>query len=135
VVRGFDRLWALALVPFAVVTATKMDILICYCGCELVVISPVTALVSAGTAGPGGCNLEYEMLGVSQKLPAEIAGVKPGFRTTGRQPVRVRAGPGFIRGKWNVVFFYPKDFFVCPTRSPSLCEFEFGDRDAVSRRD
>ncbi len=41
--------------------------------------------------------------------------------------------PGHYKGKWKVVFFWPKDFtFVCPTE---IAEFgklnkDFADRDA-----
>ncbi|MEO0398410.1 MAG: peroxiredoxin [Pseudomonadota bacterium] len=89
------------------------------------------------------------MLGVGDKLPDfEVVGVKPGFNQIEEGGVK----PGFnqieeggvsafepvnqdsFKGKWKVIYFYPKDFtFVCPTE---IAEFgrlakEFDDRDAV----
>lgn len=70
------------------------------------------------------------MLGVGQKFPdfnlkATISSdPKSAFKTITNQS---------FRGKWLVIFFYPKDFtFVCPTELKGFAQLnsQFADRDA-----
>jgi alkyl hydroperoxide reductase subunit AhpC len=42
------------------------------------------------------------------------------------------------KGKWKLIFFWPKDFtFVCPTEIAGFSKLngDFNDRDIVSRRE
>lgn len=77
------------------------------------------------------------MLGVGEKLPDfEVTGVKPKFMNheengeSAFEPINQDS----FRGKWKIIFFYPKDFtFVCPTEIAEFARLneEFADRDAV----
>jgi peroxiredoxin (alkyl hydroperoxide reductase subunit C) len=70
------------------------------------------------------------MLGIGQKFPAyNLTGVVTNDVKTGFQPF---ANASF-KGKWQVVFFWPKDFtFVCPTEIAAFgrLDKEFKARDA-----
>ena len=71
------------------------------------------------------------MIGIGQKFPAfSLTGVVSNDIKTAFQPfTRESAG-----GKWQVVFFWPKDFtFVCPTEIAAFGKLnkQFADRDAV----
>ncbi len=77
------------------------------------------------------------MLGVGQTLPEfKIAGVKPKFmkhEENGESAFEDITRDSF-KGKWKIIFFYPKDFtFVCPTEIAEFARLngEFEDRDAV----
>ncbi len=77
------------------------------------------------------------MLGVGEKLPEfEVTGVKPKFmkhEENGESAFEAINQDSF-RGKWKIIFFYPKDFtFVCPTEIAEFARLneEFADRDAV----
>jgi len=77
------------------------------------------------------------MLGVGDKLPDfEVVGVKPKFMQpeekgeSAFEPINQDS----FRGKWKIIYFYPKDFtFVCPTEIVEFAKLngEFEDRDAV----
>lgn len=70
------------------------------------------------------------MLGVGQKLP--VFNVKATVTTDAKTAFRDIHQDTF-KGKWQVFFFYPKDFtFVCPTEIKGFAELnsEFKDRDA-----
>jgi peroxiredoxin (alkyl hydroperoxide reductase subunit C) len=71
------------------------------------------------------------MLGVGKKFPdfklksTVSTNVKSAFQEFSSKD---------IKGKWFVVFFYPKDFtFVCPTEIKAFSDLntEFADRDAI----
>ncbi|MBS0297194.1 MAG: peroxiredoxin [Proteobacteria bacterium] len=77
------------------------------------------------------------MIGVGEKLPNfKIVGVKPGFNKheeNGQSAFEDVTNDSF-KGKWKVIFFYPKDFtFVCPTEIAEFARLgkEFEARDAV----
>jgi len=77
------------------------------------------------------------MIGVGEKLPTfKIVGVKPGFNKheeNGQSAFEDVTNDSF-KGKWKVIFFYPKDFtFVCPTEIAEFARLgkEFEARDAV----
>jgi peroxiredoxin (alkyl hydroperoxide reductase subunit C) len=77
------------------------------------------------------------MIGVGQKLPSfKIVGVKPGFNKheeNGQSAFEDLDNDSF-KGKWKIIFFYPKDFtFVCPTEISEFARLnkDFADRDAV----
>ncbi|HKQ31399.1 MAG TPA: peroxiredoxin [Burkholderiales bacterium] len=74
---------------------------------------------------------------VGQKLDAfRVVGVKPGFNNheENGQSAFEEITEGSFKGKWKILYFYPKDFtFVCPTE---IVEFnklakDFADRDAI----
>jgi lipoyl-dependent peroxiredoxin subunit C len=74
---------------------------------------------------------------VGQKLdPFRVVGVKPGFNNheENGQSAFEEITESSFKGKWKIIYFYPKDFtFVCPTE---IVEFnklakDFADRDAV----
>lgn len=71
------------------------------------------------------------MLGVGQKLPE--FNVTATVSTEAADKAFVQINNNTYKGKWLVLFFYPKDFtFVCPTE---IAEFgklnsDFADRDA-----
>jgi peroxiredoxin (alkyl hydroperoxide reductase subunit C) len=74
---------------------------------------------------------------VGQKLEKfKVVGVKPGFNkheengASAFEPIDETS----FRGKWKVIYFYPKDFtFVCPTEIVGFAKLakDFEDRDAV----
>jgi peroxiredoxin (alkyl hydroperoxide reductase subunit C) len=70
------------------------------------------------------------MLGIGQKFPAfSLTGVVSNDLNHAFQPVSDRSFPG----KWQVIFFWPKDFtFVCPTEIAAFGQLdkEFQARDA-----
>ena len=70
------------------------------------------------------------MSGVGQRFPEfALTGVVSSDATTAFRPFNHESFPG----KWQVVFFWPKDFtFVCPTEIAAFgkLEREFRDRDA-----
>lgn len=70
------------------------------------------------------------MLTVGDKFPEfSLTGVVPGTTQTAFQPLDNNS----FKGKWLVVFFWPKDFtFVCPTEIVGFSDLEqeFIDRDA-----
>lgn len=77
------------------------------------------------------------MLGIGDKLPNfEVAGVKPKFmkhEENGQSAFEAITQDSF-KGKWKVIYFYPKDFtFVCPTEIVEFAKLdgEFADRDCV----
>jgi alkyl hydroperoxide reductase subunit AhpC len=77
------------------------------------------------------------MIGVGEKLPNfKVVGVKPGFNKheeNGQSAFEDITNDSF-KGKWKVIFFYPKDFtFVCPTEIAEFARLnkDFADRDAV----
>jgi peroxiredoxin (alkyl hydroperoxide reductase subunit C) len=74
---------------------------------------------------------------VGQKLDSfSVVGVKPGFNhhEENGQSAFEEITEASFKGKWKIIYFYPKDFtFVCPTE---IVEFnklakDFADRDAV----
>jgi lipoyl-dependent peroxiredoxin subunit C len=77
------------------------------------------------------------MIGVGDTLPNfKIVGVKPGFNKheEGGQSAFEDVTNDSFKGKWKVIFFYPKDFtFVCPTEIAEFARLnkDFADRDAV----
>ena len=72
-----------------------------------------------------------KMLGIGQKFPQfSLTGVVSNDMDKAFQPF----DEGSNKGKWKVVFFWPKDFtFVCPTEIAAFGKLnrEFNDRDAV----
>src|SRR5215213_8907535 len=70
------------------------------------------------------------MLGIGQKFPRySLTGVVSNDAAKAFQPV----DQDTYKGKWRVVFFWPKDFtFVCPTEIAAFgkLEREFRDREA-----
>jgi peroxiredoxin (alkyl hydroperoxide reductase subunit C) len=70
------------------------------------------------------------MLGIGQKFPAySLTGVVSNDINKGFQPFKNDT----FKGKWQVVFFWPKDFtFVCPTEIAAFGKLdkEFKARDA-----
>src|ERR1700726_112184 len=70
------------------------------------------------------------MLGIGKKFPQfKLTGVVANEIKTAFQEVSNET----YKGKWMVVFFYPKDFtFVCPTEIKGFADLnrEFQDRDA-----
>jgi lipoyl-dependent peroxiredoxin subunit C len=70
------------------------------------------------------------MLGIGQKFPAyNLTGVVSNDINKGFQPFKNDS----FKGKWQVVFFWPKDFtFVCPTEIAAFGKLdkEFKARDA-----
>jgi alkyl hydroperoxide reductase subunit AhpC len=70
------------------------------------------------------------MLGIGQKFPSfSLTGVVSNDLATAFQPFDQDSS----KGKWKVVFFWPKDFtFVCPTEIAAFGKLngEFADRDA-----
>jgi lipoyl-dependent peroxiredoxin subunit C len=73
---------------------------------------------------------EMDMLSIGQKFPAySLTGVVSNDLAKGFQPFTNDS----FAGKWQVVFFWPKDFtFVCPTEIAAFgkLEREFKARDA-----
>jgi alkyl hydroperoxide reductase subunit AhpC len=71
------------------------------------------------------------MLAIGQKFPQfSLTGVVSNDIATAFQPFTNDS----FKGKWKVVFFWPKDFtFVCPTEIAAFGKLnrEFADRDAV----
>src|SRR5215471_12256181 len=71
------------------------------------------------------------MLGIGQKFPQfSLTGVVSNDIATAFKPFT----EGSAKGKWQIVFFWPKDFtFVCPTEIAAFGKLnrEFTDRDAV----
>ena len=71
------------------------------------------------------------MLGIGQKFPPfHLKGVVSNDLKTAFKDITLDA----YKGKWKVVFFYPKDFtFVCPTEIAGFGKLnkEFNDRDTV----
>jgi len=71
------------------------------------------------------------MLGIGQKFPQfSLTGVVSNDLDSGFQQFDEDSS----KGKWKVVFFWPKDFtFVCPTEIAAFGKLngEFADRDAV----
>ena len=71
------------------------------------------------------------MLGIGQKFPQySLTGVVSNDQAKAFQPF----DQDTHKGKWRVVFFWPKDFtFVCPTEIAAFGKLnrEFNDRDAV----
>ena len=71
------------------------------------------------------------MLGIGQKFPQfSLTGVVSNDLDTAFKPFDESSS----KGKWKVVFFWPKDFtFVCPTEIAAFGKLnrEFNDRDAV----
>lgn len=77
------------------------------------------------------------MLGVGDRLPNfSMTCVKPGFNSheeNGQSAFETVTQDSF-KGKWKVIYFYPKDFtFVCPTEIVEFAKLnsEFADRDCV----
>ena len=77
------------------------------------------------------------MLGIGDILPEfEVTGVKPGFNNheeNGESAFETITEESF-KGKWKVIYFYPKDFtFVCPTEIAEFANLaeDFEERDAV----
>ena len=70
------------------------------------------------------------MLGIGQKFPEfSLTGVVSNDLNKAFQPI----GSGSFPGKWQIVFFWPKDFtFVCPTEIAAFGKLdkEFKARDA-----
>ena len=77
------------------------------------------------------------MIGVGEQLPTfKVVGVKPGFNKheEGGQSAFEDVTNDSFKGKWKVIFFYPKDFtFVCPTEIAEFARLnpQFAERDAV----
>jgi peroxiredoxin (alkyl hydroperoxide reductase subunit C) len=71
------------------------------------------------------------MLGIGQKFPAfNLKGVVSSDIKTAFKDISLDS----YKGKWKVIFFYPKDFtFVCPTEIAGFGKLNksFTDRDAV----
>ena len=71
------------------------------------------------------------MLGIGAKFPEfELKGVRSSRLEDGFETFRRDSA----KGRWQVIFFYPKDFtFVCPTEIAAFGQLngEFADRDAV----
>ena len=77
------------------------------------------------------------MIGIGETLPDfTLVGVKPGFNAHeegGKSAFETLTKDSF-KGKWKVIYFYPKDFtFICPTEIAEFARLnkEFEDRDAV----
>ena len=77
------------------------------------------------------------MLGVGEQLPDfKVQGVKPKFmrhEENGQSAFETLTQDSF-KGKWKVIFFYPKDFtFVCPTEIVEFASLnsQFEERDTV----
>jgi peroxiredoxin (alkyl hydroperoxide reductase subunit C) len=74
---------------------------------------------------------------VGQKLdPFRVVGVKPGFNNheENGQSAFEEVTENSFKGKWKIIYFYPKDFtFVCPTEITEFNKLakDFADRDAV----
>lgn len=70
------------------------------------------------------------MLGIGKKFPGfKLKGVVSNDPTSGIKDI----DSNDYKGKWQIVFFYPKDFtFVCPTEIKAFGDLnrEFNDRDA-----
>jgi lipoyl-dependent peroxiredoxin subunit C len=70
------------------------------------------------------------MIGLGQKFPAfNLTGVVSNDQATAFKPFNQDS----FKGKWKVVFFWPKDFtFVCPTEIAAFGKLnrDFADRDA-----
>ncbi len=71
------------------------------------------------------------MLGIGQKFPSfQLKGVVSSDIKTAFKDFSLDS----YKGKWKVIFFYPKDFtFVCPTEIAGFGKInkDFGDRDTV----
>src|SRR3990170_6624464 len=71
------------------------------------------------------------MLGIGQKFPQfSLTGVVSNDLNNAFKDV----SSGDLKGKWKIVFFWPKDFtFVCPTEIAAFGKLngDFNDRDAV----
>ena len=77
------------------------------------------------------------MIGVGEKMPNfTVVGVKPGFNKDKEngQSAFENITENSFKGKWKILYFYPKDFtFVCPTEIVEFAKLnqDFMDRDAV----
>lgn len=77
------------------------------------------------------------MIGIGQKLPEfNLVMVKPGFNqpSENNESAFAQWTPESFSGKWQVIYFYPKDFtFVCPTEITSFAAIndEFSAANAV----
>ena len=77
------------------------------------------------------------MIGIGETLPDfTLVGVKPSFNAHeegGKSAFETLSKDSF-KGKWKVIYFYPKDFtFICPTEIAEFARLnkDFEDRDAV----
>lgn len=75
------------------------------------------------------------MLTIGNKFPAfNLKAVKPGRYPDSPNNAFVNISNETNKGKWQVIFFYPKDFtFVCPTEIAAFGKLneDFADRDAA----
>lgn len=75
------------------------------------------------------------MLTIGDKFPAfDLKAVKAGKYPDSPNDAFVKISNESNQGKWQVIFFYPKDFtFVCPTEIAAFAKLneDFDDRDAV----
>jgi peroxiredoxin (alkyl hydroperoxide reductase subunit C) len=87
-------------------------------------------LVIQGKPGQLILQERFDMLGIGQKFPQfSLTGVVSSDLKSAFQPLTQDSFPG----KWQVVFFWPKDFtFVCPTEIAAFGKLdrEFKARDA-----
>lgn len=75
------------------------------------------------------------MLTIGDQFPAfNLKAVKPGKYPESPNDAFITINNETNKGKWQVLFFYPKDFtFVCPTEIAAFGKLneDFSDRDAV----
>lgn len=75
------------------------------------------------------------MLTIGDKFPAfDLKAVKPGKYPENPNDAFVNINNNSNKGKWQVIFFWPKDFtFVCPTEIAAFAKLneDFLDRDAI----
>ncbi len=75
------------------------------------------------------------MLTIGDKFPAfNLKAVKPGKYPESPKDAFVEISNDSNKGKWSVIFFWPKDFtFVCPTEIAAFAKLnqDFQDRDTV----
>lgn len=75
------------------------------------------------------------MLTIGDQFPAfNLKAVKAGKYPESPNDAFIKISNETNKGKWQVIFFYPKDFtFVCPTEIAAFGRLneEFSDRDAV----
>lgn len=75
------------------------------------------------------------MLTIGDKFPAfNLKAVKPGKYPSSPDDAFINISNDTNKGKWLVIFFYPKDFtFVCPTEIKAFADLneDFSDRDAA----
>ena len=75
------------------------------------------------------------MLTIGDQFPAfNLKAVKPGKYPESPNDAFINIKSDTNKGKWQVIFFYPKDFtFVCPTEIAAFGKLneDFFDRDAI----